>query len=173
VRALLVDILPDLSELITQVQAALQAEEAPDLAAELRHVEREITARQELEVEWRLEGRKASPEFVDKSRALQSQREDLERRVQNAESEEAERRQLMQTAARFTDADVFLHMYDHAPTHEKRAALQQLLQWVVVSTNNGRGNRAKAWVSDYAGTFPKSVSESGLRTWLTNLLDAA
>jgi DNA invertase Pin-like site-specific DNA recombinase len=173
VRNLLADILPSLSELIAEVQAVLQAEEAPDLAAELRHVERAITARQEMEVEWRLAGTLATPDFLAKSQELQARRADLERRLQDAEGVETHRRELLKQAAHFSDADAFLAMYDYAATSEKRAMLQQLLKWVIVETNNGRGNRAKAWVADYEGTFSKSVSESDLKDWLTNLLDAA
>lgn len=164
VRALLANILPGLAELTQRVQAVLQSDEAPDLAADLRRVERELTVRQELETEWRLEGRTATADFVAKSRALQAEREDLQRRVQDAEGVESERRHLLQEAARFVDADTFLTLYDHMTASEKRIALKQLLKWVVVETNNGRGNRAKAWVSNYETTFPNSVSE--LNPWV-------
>jgi Recombinase/Resolvase, N terminal domain len=174
VRELLATILPDLSKLTRHIQTVLQSEQAPDLAAELRHVERQIAARQEMEIEWKLEGRPAAPEFVAKSRALQDQREDLERRVQDAEDAECERRELLQKAARFTDVDVFLALYDRMTAGEKRVALKQLLNWVVVETNGARGKQARAWVARYEATFPKS--DSGLEakvSWLNRLDGAA
>lgn len=174
VRQLLTTILPDLAELTQHVQAVLQAEEAPDLAADLRRVERELTVRQEMAVEWRLEGRPATPEFLAKSAALQAEREDLEHRVQDAEGAETERRHLLQQAGRFIDADGFLVLYDRMTAGEKRVALKQLLKWVVVETNGARGHAARAWTGDYETAFPKSDSGSDLRMWLLNrLADAA
>ena len=174
VRTLLTTILPDLAALTRQVQAILQAEEAPDLAAELRQVERQLTVRQELETEWRLEGRTATTDFVAKSQSLQREREDLERRVQDAEFVETERRHLLQQAARFVDADSFLAVYDHLSAGEQRTALTQLLSWVVVETNGARGAQARAWVDDYKATFDNSVSElNPWISWLNRFDDAA
>lgn len=167
VRSLLAEILPDLADLTRHVQAALQSDEAPDLATELRRVEREITARMEIAVEWKLAGKAPTVEFMSKSQALQVEREDLDRRLQDAEGAELERRRLLRQASRFTDAEAFLKLYERMTAGEQRTALLQLLRSVVVETNGARGTQARAWVARYETTFPNS--DSGLEariSWL-------
>lgn len=168
VRELLGSILPDLADVARRTRAALQAEDVPDLSAELRQIDRALTARQEMEVEWRIAGTLATPEFQAKTQALQAQRDDVVRRIDNTEAVAAERQVVLQQAARFADAEAFLDVYDRVLTAgERRVMLHQLLEWAVVETNGGRGNRAKSWVADYRTTFPNSDSGQEARvSWL-------
>lgn len=168
VRDLLGTILPDLAELAGRTRAVLQSEEMPDFAAELRQIDRAINARLEIAVENREAGIALPADYMAKTKALHDQRDQVVRRMEDRETTDAERRHVLHQAARFADADAFLDLYDGMKASDKRATLRELLDWVVIETNGGRGNRARSWVAEYRATFPNS--DSGLEarmSWLS------
>jgi DNA invertase Pin-like site-specific DNA recombinase len=168
VRDLICSVLPDLAEVAQQVRSVLEMEELPDFAAELRQIDRAITARLEISAENRANGITMPADYMAKTKDLQDQRDLVVRRMEDTAATEAERRHVLQQAARFVEVDEFLAVYDRMKASEQRATLRELLDWVVVETNGGRGHAARAWVADYQATFPKS--DSGLESrmsWLS------
>jgi hypothetical protein len=175
VRELLAEVLPNLADLTRRVQAILSAEASPeDLAGEVRAIDREISARFEMGVEAKIQGQPMPEGFFEQLKVLQSRKDELTKRLEDTDRAQAEQQRLLAVAGQFTDPDQFLALYDEMTTAEQRMTLGYLFKWIVIGTNGGRGNRAKAWVDSYEATFPNSVSESGPWTsWLIRFDEAA
>jgi hypothetical protein len=174
VRQLLAEVLPDLAELTRRVQVALRSSRDADLPADIRTLDREISARFELATEWKLQGVQPPSDFAEKIKDLQTRRAALADRLADADHADAERQRLLAVSGQFIDDNAFLSAFDRMTPAMQRATLSDLLEWVVVETNGGRGDRARAWVSDYATTFPNSVSElDSCTSWLNRLVAAA
>lgn len=166
VRRLLDRLLPDLAELTRRILPTLEADQAPDLAAELRAIQRDISTRFELAAESKRQGLDVPTDFYDKVAELQTKQAALSARLADADRLETERRRLLHAAAQFTDPEEWLDLYDVLSAGKQRAMLQRLVQWVVVETNGGRGNRAKAWVADYDVVYPLN-SDKQLESWVS------
>lgn len=167
IRRLLADVLPGLADLTREVREALTSDARPDDAAELRELDRQIEARFEVATEAKANGVEPPSGFYAKTHDLQERRARLAERMADVDRIESERRRHMARLAEFSDPEQALQLYDEVmTTGEQQQFLGYLFKWVVVETNGGRGNRARAWVSDYEATFPTDVmSVSGLGPW--------
>jgi DNA invertase Pin-like site-specific DNA recombinase len=174
-RQLLEDVLPEVAHVAKHVEAALERRSKPrDLNGELRGMDREISARWEMNAQANARGLATPDDFWDKLQVLQTERDQLAAELADADRINAERRRLLAIAGRFTDVQQVLNLYDTKMRPEdQQALLATLFNWVEMSANGGRGNRAKAWVTNSDPTFVKSVMQLDPRISFLNRLDEA